>query len=329
MSLAQQAVAELNSAHEFFNRSTRNLSDAHSSVVPAEGMMTAAQQVAHTAQTVEWFMEGAFRPEGFDLDFEKHAAACRAVHVARRSESMVRAGDGGRAGARGDPAPDAGARSRHCPKAPSWAASRASRSSAPSPTTRRIIEAPSRSTPGSRESSRPCPTGTARSGQAGKFKSDRVGGHEAAKQSVTEGLDERTTSAPSDARTLAGNRSRTHPSDSPPAENESCPKSLPSARTIRLPARLGRSHGVAICQARLFSASWPATRDRPPATPEPRQGRSSHRRGIAPVGALTFSARGAKDHFLMGERVRGKLDRCVEMSSRVFLADSRRADRQV
>ena len=69
MSLAQQAVAELNSAHEFFSRSTRNLSEAHSSVVPAEGMMTAAQQVAHTAQTVEWFMEGAFRPEGFDLDF--------------------------------------------------------------------------------------------------------------------------------------------------------------------------------------------------------------------------------------------------------------------
>ena len=78
MSLAQQAVAELSAAHEFFNRSTRNLTEAHSSVMPAAGMMTAAQQVAHTAQTVEWFMEGAFRPEGFDLDFEKHAAACQA-----------------------------------------------------------------------------------------------------------------------------------------------------------------------------------------------------------------------------------------------------------
>jgi uncharacterized damage-inducible protein DinB len=86
MSLAQQAVAELDSAHEFFNRSTRNLTEAHSSVMPAEGMMTAAQQVAHTAQTVEWFMEGAFRPEGFDLDFEKHAkatAACTSLAEAR------------------------------------------------------------------------------------------------------------------------------------------------------------------------------------------------------------------------------------------------------
>lgn len=86
MSLAQQAVAELSSAQEYFNRSTRNLTEAHSSVMPAAGMMTAAQQVAHTAQTVEWFMEGAFRPEGFDLDFEKHAkatATCTSLTAAR------------------------------------------------------------------------------------------------------------------------------------------------------------------------------------------------------------------------------------------------------
>ena len=86
MSLAKQAVAELSAAHEFFNRSTRNLTEAHSSVMPAEGMMTAAQQVAHTAQTVEWFMEGAFRPEGFNLDFEglaKAVQACTSLAAAR------------------------------------------------------------------------------------------------------------------------------------------------------------------------------------------------------------------------------------------------------
>jgi len=86
MSLAQQAVAELNSAHEFFNRSTRNLSEAHSSLMPAEGMMAAAQQVAHAAQTVEWFMEGAFGPGGFDVDFEAQAKvvqACTSLAAAR------------------------------------------------------------------------------------------------------------------------------------------------------------------------------------------------------------------------------------------------------
>lgn len=73
MSLAQQALIELSSAHEFFNRSTRNLTEEHSSFAPAPGMMTAAQQVAHAAHTIGWFIEGAFRPEGFDTNWEEHA----------------------------------------------------------------------------------------------------------------------------------------------------------------------------------------------------------------------------------------------------------------
>ena len=79
MSLAQQAIAELTNAQEFFNRSTGSLTEAHSGYAPAEGMMTAAQQVAHAAQTIEWFVEGAFRPEGFDMDFEGHAKVFMAV----------------------------------------------------------------------------------------------------------------------------------------------------------------------------------------------------------------------------------------------------------
>ena len=79
MTLAQQAIVGINSAHEFFNRSTRNLTEAEATLRPAPGMMTAAQQVAHAAQTIDWFMEGAFRPEGFDLDFEAHARAVEGV----------------------------------------------------------------------------------------------------------------------------------------------------------------------------------------------------------------------------------------------------------
>lgn len=73
MSLAKQATAELRSAHEFFARSTRNLTEAHSTFAPADGMMTAAQQVAHVAHTIDWFMQGAFRPEGFDQNWEEQA----------------------------------------------------------------------------------------------------------------------------------------------------------------------------------------------------------------------------------------------------------------
>ena len=73
MSLAEQALIDLRSAHEYFNRSTRNLTEAHSTFAPSAGMMTAAQQVAHVAHTIDWFIEGASRPEGFGLDWEAYA----------------------------------------------------------------------------------------------------------------------------------------------------------------------------------------------------------------------------------------------------------------
>ena len=75
MSLADQAVAELESTEQFFNRSTRSLTEEHSGVKPAPDVMTAAQQVAHAAQTIDWFIEGAFRREGFDTNFQAHAKA--------------------------------------------------------------------------------------------------------------------------------------------------------------------------------------------------------------------------------------------------------------
>jgi uncharacterized damage-inducible protein DinB len=70
---------QLLASKEFFERSTRVLDEADSGFHPREGMMTVAQQVAHTAQTLDWFIEGASRPEGFDLDFAKHAQALEAV----------------------------------------------------------------------------------------------------------------------------------------------------------------------------------------------------------------------------------------------------------
>lgn len=105
MSLAQQCLAELSSAHEFFNRSTRNLTEDLSGFAPVPGMMTVAQQVAHAAQTVDWFLEGAFRSEGFNMDFEAHAKEVMAVQslgaarawfekaVAKASETLAAKSD--------------------------------------------------------------------------------------------------------------------------------------------------------------------------------------------------------------------------------------------
>jgi uncharacterized damage-inducible protein DinB len=82
---ANQLVA----SKEFFERSTRVLDEADSGFRPQEDMMTAAQQVAHTAQTLDWFVEGASRREGFDLDFEKHAKALAGVTSLAAARQML------------------------------------------------------------------------------------------------------------------------------------------------------------------------------------------------------------------------------------------------
>lgn len=72
-------AGELKATKEFFDRSTRCFTEEDSAFAPAPGTWTVAQQVAHAAQTVDWFFEGAFRPQGFDEDFEKMAAEVNQV----------------------------------------------------------------------------------------------------------------------------------------------------------------------------------------------------------------------------------------------------------
>jgi uncharacterized damage-inducible protein DinB len=70
---------ELRSSKEFFDRSTKTLSEQDSTFSPAKDVMTVSQQVAHVAHTIEWFIDGAFSREGFNLDFEQHAKDIAAV----------------------------------------------------------------------------------------------------------------------------------------------------------------------------------------------------------------------------------------------------------
>jgi uncharacterized damage-inducible protein DinB len=80
---------DLLSSREFFERSTRVLDEADSGFRPTEGMMTAAQQIAHAAMTVDWFVEGASRPEGFDLDFEAQAKALESITSIAQAKDML------------------------------------------------------------------------------------------------------------------------------------------------------------------------------------------------------------------------------------------------
>ncbi|HLK69366.1 MAG TPA: DinB family protein [Bryobacteraceae bacterium] len=90
--MKQGLMAQVVSMKEFFDRSTRVLEEKDSGFAPQAGMFTSAQQVAHAAQTVDWFIEGAFAPGGFSMDFEGMDKQVRAVtSLAAAREWMDRA----------------------------------------------------------------------------------------------------------------------------------------------------------------------------------------------------------------------------------------------
>ncbi len=79
MSLQDLCTMQLDNAYEWFTRSTRNLAEEDGTFGPDGEGFTAAQQVAHVAQTIDWFVEGAFSPNGFDMDFAAHEGEVRKV----------------------------------------------------------------------------------------------------------------------------------------------------------------------------------------------------------------------------------------------------------
>jgi uncharacterized damage-inducible protein DinB len=62
-------VGQLNADAECFARSSGALTEDDSTFAPIEGVFTVAQHVAHAAQTIEWFVDGAFSSGGFNMDF--------------------------------------------------------------------------------------------------------------------------------------------------------------------------------------------------------------------------------------------------------------------
>lgn len=75
----EDLASSLRSIQGSFEKTIACFRPADATFAPKEGMFTVAQQIAHAAQTVEWFFEGAFRPEGFDLDFAGLEEEVRAV----------------------------------------------------------------------------------------------------------------------------------------------------------------------------------------------------------------------------------------------------------
>jgi uncharacterized damage-inducible protein DinB len=85
----EMLVADLRGTKEYFDRSTRCLTEEDGAFAPVEGIWTVVQHVAHVAHTVDWFVEGAFRPEGFDMDWEKHKAQVARVQSLGEARAWV------------------------------------------------------------------------------------------------------------------------------------------------------------------------------------------------------------------------------------------------
>ncbi len=80
---------QLKVTKEFFDRSTRPLTEEDSNFIAYPEAFTVAQQVAHTAETIDWFFEGAFRPESFDMDFEAGIKRLMAVTSLATAREML------------------------------------------------------------------------------------------------------------------------------------------------------------------------------------------------------------------------------------------------
>lgn len=80
---------DLEEALKFFQNSISCLSEEDSSYKPTEDALTVAEQVAHTAKTIEWFVNGATSPEGFDINFEAHWIGVKGLSSLNEAKSKL------------------------------------------------------------------------------------------------------------------------------------------------------------------------------------------------------------------------------------------------
>jgi uncharacterized damage-inducible protein DinB len=88
--MKEQLLGQVDSMYEFFERSTRVLTEEDSTFAPTEGVFTAAGHVAHVAQTIDWFLDGAFNPNGFSMEFEELEKAVREITSLADAQAWVK-----------------------------------------------------------------------------------------------------------------------------------------------------------------------------------------------------------------------------------------------
>ena len=74
----ENLVKQLKASKEYLDRASRELTEEDSTFAPHADSFTTAQQFAHLAWCVDWYVEGAFG-DGFDMNFEEHDTIARKV----------------------------------------------------------------------------------------------------------------------------------------------------------------------------------------------------------------------------------------------------------
>lgn len=88
--LADGLINKIDSTEAFFEKTLSAAQEEHGKFCPKEGMFTLAQQVAHVAQTVEWFVEGMFAKTGFDTEFDPLEAKVREVSSLKDAKKWLK-----------------------------------------------------------------------------------------------------------------------------------------------------------------------------------------------------------------------------------------------
>ena len=80
-------VNQLRASKEYLDRATSALTEEDSTYAPDADSFTSAQQLAHIALTVDWFVEGGFG-KGFDMNFDEHPLQARDVTSIEKARAL-------------------------------------------------------------------------------------------------------------------------------------------------------------------------------------------------------------------------------------------------
>jgi uncharacterized damage-inducible protein DinB len=69
----------LETMNGFFTKALEAFDESDSTFAPQPDMFTVAQQVAHSAHVIDWFLEGAFSPAGLAEDWQDQELKVRAI----------------------------------------------------------------------------------------------------------------------------------------------------------------------------------------------------------------------------------------------------------